>query len=96
MSKSEEFLKTLQDSISFEYLTTNGEGIDEIIVDTDKVIHLGNIIELIKQNRFEDLKSYINDDYANTPNKNYTYSLRDKISSEIRHHINYITEIETE
>ena len=96
MTKSEEFLKTLQDAICFEYLITTSSTIAGISVDVDKVIDLGIILELIKQNRFEDLQSYINNDFAHTPNKNYTYSLRDKISSEIIHHINYIEEIEND
>ena len=85
MTKSEEFLTKLQNELLFK---------DKLLYAENQ--HLRNILELIKQNKFDDLKSYINNDYAYTANKNYTYSLRDKISSEIRHHINYIMEIEND
>lgn len=85
MTKSEEFLTKLQNELLFK---------DKLLYAENQ--HLRNILELIKQNRFEDLQSYINNDYRYTPNKNYAYSLRDKISAEIRHHINYIMEIEND
>lgn len=85
MTKSEEFLTKLQNELLFK---------DKLLYAENQ--HLRNILELIKQNKFDDLKSYINNDYAYTANKNYAYRLRDKISAEIQHHINYIMEIEND
>ena len=88
MSKSQQFLNKIFNEVS-EY------GGDEFTqINEDTLINIRDIFELIKQNRFDDLKSYVNNEYAITPNKNYTYSLRDKISDEIAHHVRFIEEIE--
>ena len=79
MSKSQQFLNKIY---------------DEVISTEQTLTHIRDIFELIEQNRFGDLKSYLNNEYAITPNKNYTYSLRDKISAEITHHVKFIGEIE--
>lgn len=79
MSKSQQFLNKIY---------------DEVISTEQTLTHIRDIFELIEQNRFGDLKSYLNNEYAITPNKNYTYSLRDKISAEIEHYVKFIEEIE--
>jgi hypothetical protein len=91
---SVEFLTKLQEHIGYEFYQKPNTFIRPTQIESDVATHLGNILELIKTNRLADLQSYINDDWATTPNKNYTYKLRDKISSEIRHNINYIKNIE--
>jgi hypothetical protein len=96
MSQSQEhFIQVIQDAIKYDVLIRPSENpITGLVVDSKALIHIGTILELIKQKRFDDLQSYINDEYATTPKMGYSYSLRDKISSEIHHNINYINEIE--
>ena len=88
MSKSQQFLNKIFD----EVLVFGGD--DFARIDVQTLTHIRDIFELIKQNRFDDLKSYVNNEYAVTPNKNYMYSLRDKISAEIEHYVKFIEEIE--
>lgn len=93
MKKSEEFLDNTYNAILSFY---NGDGsMDDVDISDGKTLtYVRDIFELIKQNRLTDLQSYINDDYGYTPNKNYSYSLRDKISFEIECNIKFIEEIE--
>lgn len=93
MTKSEKFLDNTYNALLSYY---NGDGSTD---DADKsdgitLTYIRDIFELIKQNRFDDLQSYINDDCAYTPNKNYSYSLRDKISNEIKRNIKFIEDYE--
>jgi hypothetical protein len=91
----EGFIQEIIDAIEYHALIKPTEHpITRVGVDSKTLIHIGTILELIKQNRFEDLQSYLTDEYALTPKMGYAYSLRDKISSEIHHNINYIDEIE--
>lgn len=93
-NKSNEFLnnivKELDSYIDFET--------DELIENTKVSLalsHIINIFQLIKDNRINDLKSYINDDIAYTDNKNYSYSVREKLAIEIYNHLEYIERIES-
>lgn len=92
MSKSEKFLNELQSIIGDDYIDINSS----VFIDGETSIHLNNILELIKHNRFGDLNSYLNDEILYTPNKNYTYKIRDKITDEILSHKIFIKDIEND
>lgn len=95
MKKSEKFLNRTYNSL-VSFYDGDGSMSDSDISDGNTLTYVRDIFELIKANKFDDLQSYINDDVAVTPNKNYTYRLRDKISLEISNQLEFIKEIEND
>lgn len=92
MSKSSVFLNKLQSSISKDCAIIE----NRILIDKETSNHINNILELIKHNKFGELNSYLNDEILYTPNKNYSYKVRDKISDEILNHNAFIAELEND
>ena len=97
MSKSTEFLTELQNRIQFNYLINPvNTVILSVMVDSETILHIGIILELLKNREYDKLNEYMNDEFTLSPNKNYSYSLRDKIKSQIQHEIMFIKDIEND
>lgn len=89
-TKSAEFLDSIFNEIVHSYY--------ESPVDTCSlyVQHTRNIFELIKQNRFGNLEEYLQNPIYRTPDADYMYSIRDKLSSELQAGFDFIQDIENE
>lgn len=66
------------------------------LIDTTKNQDIIDILTLLNQNRYDDLKQYIENPYLYTPNKNYSYSARELIQNNLIAYRNFIKDLEIE
>ena len=89
-SKIDEFLDSICDDMVHSYYESSVGACSLYIT------HTRNIFELIKQNRFGNLEEYLSNPICRTPDGDYMYSIRDKLSAELQAGFDFIQDIENE